>query len=90
MAGLPRDFTAWRGLNRRLDWLVVVATKPEVAALRGFFCRGDQGVQYGTGVWHHPLLVLGEPQDFLVVDRDGVGVNLEEVEFGENVGIKLE
>ncbi len=69
------------------DWLVVVAEKPEAAALRAFFCRGDQGVQYGVGVWHHPLLVLGEPQDFLVVDRQGEGANLEEVFFAEAVSL---
>ena len=85
----PLGTQAFMPLNGR-DWLVVVAMKPEVGSLRAFLCRGDQGVQYGTGVWHHPLLVLGEPQDFLVVDREGVGANLEEVEFGENVGIALE
>ncbi|MFQ5566467.1 MAG: ureidoglycolate lyase, partial [Paracoccaceae bacterium] len=47
--------------------------------LRLFRARGDQGVQYGRGVWHHPLLVLAERQDFLVVDRRGPGKNLEEI-----------
>ncbi len=71
------------------DWLVVVAERPEVGALRAFRCRGDQGVQYGLGVWHHPLLVLGEAQDFLVVDRDGVGANLEEVIFDTAFSLAL-
>ena len=61
------------------DWLAVVAETPARDALRCFHARGDQGVQYGVGVWHHPLLVLGAPQDFLIVDRDGPGQNLEEI-----------
>lgn len=60
------------------DWLVVVAEQPEAEALRCYRARGDQGVQYATGVWHHPLLVLEPQQDFLIVDRDGPGDNLEE------------
>ena len=62
-------------------WLVVVAEKPDRAALRAFYCGGDQGVNYHANIWHHPLLVLGETQDFLVVDRAGQGSNLEEVFF---------
>lgn len=60
-------------------WLVVVAERPEPGALRAFLARGDQGVQYARGVWHHPLLVLATSQDFVVVDREGPGANLEEV-----------
>ncbi|MCW2306366.1 ureidoglycolate lyase [Rhodobium gokarnense] len=60
------------------DWLVVVAEEPRAESLRCFHARGDQGVQYARGVWHHPLLVLAPEQDFLVVDRDGPGGNLEE------------
>jgi len=67
-------------------WLVVVAEQADPTALRAFLCRGDQGVNYRAGVWHHPLLVLGDAQDFLVVDRAGQGPNLEEV-FFEPVGI---
>lgn len=37
------------------DWLVVVAEQPEAEALRCYRARGDQGVQYATGVWHHPF-----------------------------------
>jgi ureidoglycolate lyase len=46
-----------------------------------FMARGDQGVNYGRNVWHHPLMSLGEPCDFLIVDRDGPGNNLEEYFF---------
>ncbi len=64
------------------DWLVVVAAgePPGAADLRLFRARGDQGVQYACGVWHHPLLVLAEQQDFLIVDRLGPGENLDQIE----------
>lgn len=61
------------------DWLVVVAERPEVAALRCFRAKGNQGVQYHRNTWHHPLIILVPEQDFLVVDREGPGINLEEV-----------
>lgn len=62
-------------------WLAVVATGADLATCRAFHCRGDQGLQYNVNVWHHPLLVLGDAQDFLIVDREGEGNNLEEVFF---------
>ncbi len=76
----PLGSQAFVPLNGR-DWLAVVAETPDPAALRAFYCRGDQGVQYARNVWHHPLLVLGAAQDFLVVDRQGKGDNLQEVFF---------
>ena len=72
------------------DWLVVVAggERPGADDLLLFRARGDQGVQYARGVWHHPLLVLAEQQDFLVVDRLGPGKNLEEIEVAPGVVIE--
>jgi ureidoglycolate lyase len=63
------------------DWLVVVADaeRPTAEDLRLFRALGNQGVQYRRNVWHHPLLILTEQQDFLVVDRQGPGENLEEI-----------
>lgn len=63
-------------------YLVVVAPAgpaPKVEDLRAFLARGDQGVNYAPGVWHHPLLALGEVSDFLVIDRAGLGRNCDEV-----------
>ncbi|MEM7567607.1 MAG: ureidoglycolate lyase, partial [Pseudomonadota bacterium] len=45
-----------------------------------FEVPGDQGVCYAPNVWHHPLLVF-EPADFLVVDRDRPEDNLEEARY---------
>jgi ureidoglycolate lyase len=74
----------------RHPWLVVVAERPEPGACRAFLARGDQGVQIGRGVWHHPLLALQPVHDFLVVDRKGPGSNLEEQFFGPGEEIILD
>lgn len=65
-------------------WLVVVCggdAHPDPLTLRCFGVRGDQGVNYNPNIWHHPLLVLAQQQDFLVVDRLGPGANLDEDRF---------
>ncbi|WP_421852727.1 ureidoglycolate lyase [Oricola sp.] len=48
---------------------------------RAFLCPPGIGVNYARNVWHHPLLALQAASDFIVVDRDGPGINLEEKEF---------
>ena len=70
------------------DWLAVVAKEPHADGLRCFRATGDQGVNYARGVWHHPLLVLQPEQDFLVVDRDGPGENLEERDLDHPVELR--
>jgi ureidoglycolate lyase len=46
-----------------------------------FLAAAHQGVNYRRNTWHHPLISVGEISDFLVVDRDGPGNNLEEFFF---------
>ena len=85
----PRGSQAFYPLSNA-EWLVVVApgnaddTAPDFAAMRCFLARGDQGVSYHKGTWHHPLLVLAPEQDFLVIDRakpvaEAAGLNLDEI-----------
>lgn len=60
-------------------WLVLVCADPrDLESYHAFIASGRQGVNYARNVWHHPLLVLGEAERFLIVDRPGGG-NLEEV-----------
>jgi ureidoglycolate lyase len=65
------------------NWIAVVA--PDVDGRpgqpRGFLVPGHIGVQYARNVWHHPLIAVGQPSDFLVMDREGAGTNLEEVSY---------
>jgi ureidoglycolate lyase len=54
-------------------FLVVVAernSKPRPENIQAFVTNGRQGINYGRGTWHHPLLALSEVT-FLVVDRAG-------------------
>ena len=72
-------------------YLVVVApagNAPGIEDLRVFLARGDQGVNYARGVWHHPLLALDAVSDFLVVDRAGDGHNCDEVQLDQTVLIE--
>ncbi len=65
-------------------YLVVVApagAPPAAEDLKVFLARADQGVNYATGVWHHPLLALEGVCDFLVIDRSGPGHNCDEVQL---------
>lgn len=81
----PMASQAFIPMDKR-DYLVVVAKPSETVTpsdLVAFKARGDQGVNYHKGVWHHPLLVLQPDSDFLVVDRGGEGHNLDEVWFEE-------
>jgi ureidoglycolate lyase len=76
-----------------LPWLVVVAPvqggRPGMP--QAFFVRSKsgelRGVNYHRNVWHHPLIALEAESDFIVVDRGGDGVNLEEHFFAEPYAI---
>ena len=65
------------------DWIAVVAPDADgqPGQPRAFLVPGHVGVQYARNVWHHPLIAVGEPSDFLVMDREGEGANLEEVRY---------
>ena len=82
----PRGSQAFVPLNDR-PYLVVVAPAGDLdpAAIRAFVTSGWQGVNYAKGVWHHPLLALGEVSDFIVVDRGGDGLNLNEQDLPESL-----
>jgi ureidoglycolate lyase len=48
---------------------------------KAFLCPAGIGVNYARNVWHHPLIALEAASDFVVVDRDGPGDNLQEHTF---------
>lgn len=79
----PKASQAFIPMSGR-PYLVVVApagNPPAAEDLTVFLARGDQGVNYATGVWHHPLLALDAVCDFIVVDRSGPGHNCDEVQL---------
>lgn len=63
-------------------FVVIVARSLDVASpdeteVYAFISNGQQGVNYHAGTWHHPLLTLEAPSDFLIVDRIGKGHNCD-------------
>lgn len=47
---------------------------PDLSKMKAFVARGDQGVTYGPGTWHAPMVVLGEKIAFVVAQFvSGVG-----------------
>ncbi len=62
-------------------YLVVVAPKGrfDPRAIAAFVAGPGQGVNYAPGTWHHYSLAVGAVSDFLVIDREGPGDNLEEI-----------
>jgi ureidoglycolate lyase len=65
-------------------FLVVVAPPGERidrGSVRAFVTNGAQGVNYRRGTWHHPVIALANPSEFLVVDRAGPGANCDEFFF---------
>ena len=73
----PLGSQAFVPLDRATRFVVVVSNSP-IATPRAFLARHGAGVNYRRSVWHHPLIVLDRPGDFLVVDRDGAEPNCEE------------
>ncbi len=86
----PLGSQAFMPLGGRPYLVVVCQDGPEgPMPPEAFVARGDQGVNYPRSRWHAVLTPIGEPQDFLVVDRGGGGVNLEEFHFSEPYEIRL-
>ncbi|SFJ03915.1 ureidoglycolate lyase [Paraburkholderia megapolitana] len=87
----PLGSQAFVPLNDK-PYLVVVAPAGELdsEAIRAFVTSGWQGVNYAKGVWHHPLIALGEISDFIVVDRGGDGLNLNEQDLDESLWLTEE
>lgn len=76
----PLSSQAFYPLERR-PFLIIVAEpgeQPHSQRLHAFLSGGDQGVNYRRDTWHHALLALGGPSDFLVIDRGGPEENCEE------------
>ncbi len=81
----PLSSQLFMPLGRR-PFLVVVAPAGdsiEPFDIRAFRSSGRQGVNYRRGVWHHPLIAVGETGEFLVMDRAGAGMNCDEYSFGD-------
>ena len=88
MENHPLGSQLFKPLGER-PFLVVVAPRGafDPQAIEAFAARPDQGVNIAPGVWHHYSLALGGVSDFLVVDREGPGDNLEEIALDGSIAV---
>ena len=84
----PLGSQAFMPLQNKSYYVVVALEAAEVNPkdLHVFLANGNQGVNYNRNIWHHPLLVSQENNEFLVIDRGGVEDNCEEHWFTEKQG----
>lgn len=66
------------------DW------QPDEGQVCAFLSNGQQGITYAKGVWHHPLITLEAPSNFLVVDRIGTGHNCDIYQLSQSYMIGAE
>ena len=86
MENHPLSSQAFVPLSGRPFLIVVAPRGPfDASKLAAFLAAPNQGVNIGKGVWHHFNLALGAASDFLVIDREGAGANLEEITLAEPV-----
>lgn len=80
----PFGSQAFMPLSPR-PFLVVVAhdTPNGPGEPQAFLTSSGQGVNYRKNLWHGVLTPIGQPQDFLVIDRAGSEKNLEEHFFDQ-------
>lgn len=58
--------------SRYVVLVALGADRPDLSTLSAFVAEGPQGISYGPGVWHHPMLTIDSQTDFVVfVHEDG-------------------
>lgn len=64
---------------------------PDLDGLCAFLCGPGQGINYRRGVWHHPILALYGPADFVMLAwEDGGALDCVEYPLLEPVRISVE
>lgn len=60
---------------------------PDITTLKSFLCKGNQAITYGKGVWHAPMIVVGDREflDFAVVIYETLDPNKPELDCVERV-----
>lgn len=80
----PLGSQAFYPLSQR-PFLVTVAPDEngQPGRPRAFITAPGQGINIAMNIWHGVLTPLGPEADFIVIDRGGEGVNLEEHPFAD-------
>ncbi len=74
-------------------YLVIVAPEaadggPDLARLAAFVATAGQGINYLLGVWHHPIVALEAPADFVMLAwEDGGPEDCEERPLAQTVRV---
>lgn len=68
---------------------IVVASNRSRQAIRVFISNGRQGVNLKPGTWHHYLLALEEPAEFLVIDRHSEAPDCAEWVLDKPLAVRL-
>ncbi|KAF9151846.1 Allantoicase [Linnemannia schmuckeri] len=53
--------------------------KPVLSTLQAFRCNNTLGINYKPNVWHHPMIVIEKPVQFMTITHEN-GVALEDCE----------
>ena len=80
------------GEFERLTSSGVVAnrTEFEIDDLKAFLVGPKQSISFGKGTWHHFNLCLDAPTRFIVIEREGQGLNCDEFHIPDDVAITIE
>lgn len=91
-----------RSVDSGYAYLVVTALEnndkngPDLETLQAFLCKANQAVTYGVGVWHAPMIVVGnyDHLDFTVIihellDQDHPEMDLDERSYKDEISIQL-
>lgn len=72
-------------------YAIVVAPRGSLRedSIQGFLASASQSISYHRGTWHHYLLALRGPSNFVVVDRIGPGNNCDEMKLAEPLKLAL-
>ncbi|BAO38440.1 ureidoglycolate hydrolase [Kluyveromyces marxianus] len=79
-----------RSTSMGFAYIVVVALpnekgEPDLLTLKAFLCKPNQAVTYGAGVWHAPMIVIGEHPylDFTVIINELFDIQKPEFDLQE-------
>ena len=70
--------------SRYIALVALGGDRPDLSTLAAFVAEGPQGISYGPGVWHHPMLTIDSETDFVVmVHEDGTPEDCVVVDRGD-------
>jgi ureidoglycolate lyase len=62
---------------------------PSPDSIRVFLSNGQQGINLHANVWHHYQITLDQESDYIVIDRNGPGLNYQEHRLTGDVFLQL-